>query len=269
MPDQDDDTRGWQPFTWGGIVLLAESTFSRYVICLIIWALPVSICLSYFSYITLIPAVDPLLKSLPSDLTITSGYLTWTPPEPVILSETWFLSISMHPDPRTPFESLGSDVHLQFFPRELRLHSPFGYLPLYYPSILNSEFSGTAMLPWWGAFKPLIPGFLLPVFLVGLLFCWQCMALFYGLTIYPILKLIRGSLPWKKVRRICNLSMISGAWVMSLGLLAYAFGMFNFYGLTAVFASHLLIPPVFIFGSLLKATNHSSSVPNPFQRSKK
>jgi len=181
----EKNTRAWQPLTPGGVAAFAQARFVRLLIVEIVVASFVAVTLVWLVYSTWFPTIASAINALPEQGRIASGQLEWHGPSVAPLAESPFLAFTVDVNHagtgRTP-----AHLQLEFAQFDCRVYSLFGFTSLEYPTGRSLPFNRPALVPWWGAWAPLLLAGVAGATLLSLLLIWAFLALCYCLPAWLI-----------------------------------------------------------------------------------
>jgi hypothetical protein len=251
----------WQPLTFGGVAGFAHASTARLLAIQAVVASLVAGSVIWLLHHSWEPSFSRAITQLPDRAQIYDGGLQWPAEETVWLSEDLFLSLVVIPSPApTPPGHVG-DLQLEFTPRELRVRSLLGYLPLPYPRGYQISLERSFLEPWWGAWR-------LPILVaVGagtilfLLSCWALLAIAYAVVVRTVAFYADRPITTLGSWRVASAALLPGALLMAGAIVAYSLHHISMLQLLVVHGLHLLLGWIYILASPLKLSSDRTEIP--------
>lgn len=229
----------WQPITFGGAGAFASGSFWRFFLAAFSVGLIVACAIVGFLWLAWVPAIEIAISNLPEQGVIRSGTLYWPDQGPRTLVDGRFLSVVV--DPGAGAAGATGDVVWSFGPRQLRIYSVLGYVPIPYLNGWVIELNRPNLEPWWGAWKFTALAGAGGISLLALFAGWALIGLVYALPARMFLWFADQDCGWKPAWRLGVVALMPGALVMSLAILLYGIGRLNLIELLLAVALHLVI----------------------------
>jgi hypothetical protein len=256
----------WQPFTFGGLVVIARCGAGRILLAELVMAMFISGAVVYFAQRSYSPVILQAIQEMPPGAKISGGHLTGV--NTTLVAGSKFLALAVTPE--TPAQiGQTADVQVQFRPANFRVGSVFrpdwGW-EFDYPPGQTLDLSQAALEPWWGAWRPVIMASIgLGVF-AALLTSWLVLATLYTMPLKILAWLGDRVLSWTGAWCLSSGGLLPGALVMGLGSLLYAWQAIDLVGLSFFWLAHLLAGWIYSIGGALSCPPVPPAVipPNPF-----
>ena len=261
-------TFAWQPLTPRGVAAFARTTLGRLLLVEFVVALVVTGTVVWFVMVAWFPTVRAAIRRLPEQGVIRKGELNSprTAPEP--LAEGRFLSLVLATDHSSA--SFRADVSVVFHKTHCRICSVFGCLVFDYPKDRTVQFNRPELIPWWGAWEPILLGVIAISTLAGLMLSWALLATLY----FPFVRLLAffkdRDLDWGGSWRVASAALIPGALLLALAIFLYGVAVLDLVHLLVLAVTHLVMGWIYLIVSPLTLPRLVTVVPpsaNPFSTS--
>jgi hypothetical protein len=266
MSASDDKTLfAWQPLTPRGVAAFARASFGRLLLAQLIVALIAAGAVVWFLRHAWFPTVSEAVRTLPTEGAISSGRLDWPAASPAWLAEGRFLALVVDlehaGEARSP-----AHVQIEFGRTDFKAYSLFGSLQRAYPLSRTFAFNRTELLPWWGAWAPVILAIVAGAVVAGLMATWACLATLYTVPVVLIAFFANRDCNLAGSWRVAGAALMPGALLMCAALLLYGWGAFDLVRLMAAGAAHLVIGWGYVLASPLCLPRNLPAQPkdNPF-----
>jgi hypothetical protein len=255
----------WQPLTLRGVAAFAQASFGRLLLVQLIVALVAAGTVLWFLHQNWFPAISEAIRALPTQGAIRSGRLDWSGPSPASLAEGRFLALVVDLDHAGQARS-PAHVQIEFGRTDVKAYSLFGHLQGGYPLSRTLAFNGTDLLPWWGAWSPVILAIIAGGVVAGLMVTWAGLAALYSLPVWLIAFFANRDCSLAGSWRLAGAALIPGALLMCAAILLYGYGALDLVHLAAAGAVHLVIGWGYVLASPLCLSRHlpAQADDNPF-----
>lgn len=254
----------WQPLTPRGVAAFARAATGRLWWVQALVAAACAAAVTWFVAAAWCPTIEAALDRLPANGEIRFGQLVWPGPAPAALAEGRFLAFKVGTE-RTGALRSPADVEVEFGRTSVVLRSLLGETELAYPPREVLPFNRPELKPWWGAWKPvLLFGAGAGVFL-GLLVCWQMLALLYAPVAWLIGFYADRDLTLAGSWRLAGAALMPGALWLALATALYGAGAMDLVRWLLAFGAHGLIGWAYLVIGALNAPRRSgANRKNPF-----
>lgn len=240
----------WEPITPRGVAAFARASFERLFVVQSIFALLATVAVVWVLANGFFPTVASAINQLPDKGEITGGRLKWPGDSPQLLAEGHFLAFSVDLKHSGQLRS-PAQFQFEFGENSLCIFSLFGVAQTDYPPDQSFYFNRPGTQPAWGAWAPEILGLVALGTFFGLLLAWTLLATIYFLPVWLISFYLNRDLNLGQSWKLSGAALMPGALIMSLGIVLYGAGAFDFVQLCFTAAMHLLIGWIYLFVSPL------------------
>ena len=240
----------WEPVTPRGVAAFARASLERLIIVQSIMALIATAAVVWLLSSGFFPTVAAAIRNLPATGEIQRGKLNWADESPKILAEGHFLSFTVDTK-HTGQLRLPAQFQFEFGADSLVIISLFGELELPYPPDQSFYFNRTDLQPAWGAWAPDLLGVVALGAFFGLLLTWALLATLYFLPVWLIAFYADRDLNFRASWKLAGAALLTGALLMSLGLVLYGLGAFDLVQLGFAFTMHVIISWLYLLVSPL------------------
>ncbi len=256
-----------QPLTFSGVAALACGDWFRLAGFQLLSAGVAGLCVIVALARTWSPVVSQAIEKLPPGVAIRDAQLQWPDAEPVRLGESRAFSIVVAPEDN---HNLGqvADVQFEFTRERLKMRSLLGFMALSYPmdgkEILLSQ---TRLHPWWGAWRPAVLAGAGAATMFALFVSWAGLAALYAVPVRAFSFLADRDAAWFAAWKLGSAAMLPGAWLFSVGILAYGILPMPLPTLLFIGAIHLVLGWIYLVGGaccLPKLEAVAKAKRNPF-----
>lgn len=157
-----------------------------------------------------------------------------------------------------------ADVHLELGSASVQVFSLLGFVDLPYPRGAGFALNRPALVPWWGAWSPVILAGVFAGTLVMLFLSWALLAVLYCGPAWGVGWLVNRALDLRGAWRLCGAAQMPGALCMTAALVCYGLGFFDPVRVLAVFGLHFLVSWVYVVVSPLTLPGTAATAANPF-----
>jgi len=238
------------PLTFGGVADYALALEHRAVRHLVPWALGCGLLIMFAIRSAWVPTIEEAFAHLPERAEIRRGRLFWPATNPTVLANNHALSIIVNPGESTTIDRT-SDVQIEFGPTEIRCRSFLGWLYIPYPSGLEGITGRSLVLPWWGAWKPMILAGVAGLIAVGLLGSWAVVGLIYTMPASLLMGLLGKTRSFPETWRLTTVALLPASVFMVLTILAYAWERMNILVLSVMWGLHWVVGWAYVMGAIL------------------
>ena len=269
MPPSDGEATviAWQPITPGGVAKFAKASFANVILVELVVGALATAAVFWFLYTIWFPGIREAIRHLPRQGIIRNGALEWPNPSPVALLENRFLGMVVDVA-EPPALTAASDIRVQFRKDQLSICSLFGSLAYPYPKQYIVELNRPEAEPWWGAWQPILLGFVivgLPLLLLG---AWAALATVYAPVAWLIAFYADRELTLGGSWRLASAALLPGTIVLSAALIAYGSSTIDLVQLLVVAGLHFVVGWVYLVVSVYAAPGLGEITPtkkrNPF-----
>ena len=240
----------WEPITPRGVAAFARASFERIFIVQSVFALLATAAVVWLLSDGIFPVIDAAIDPLPDVGSIHGGKLDWREDSPVMLAEGKILAISVDVEHGGALRS-PADFQFEFGRDSLVIYSLFGEGEVPYPTgYLIAANRGDAR-PAWGAWSPNILGLVAIGTFFGLMIVWALLATVYFFPVWLLCFFANRDLDFRASWKLAAAALMPGALVMSLALVLYECGGFDFVQLCFTFGMHFVIGWIYLFVSPL------------------
>jgi len=230
----------WQPFTPRGIAAFAHARFGRLFLLQIIFALLAAAGVVWFLRGVWCPPIREAIGNLPASGAIRSGQLEIGTLATERFVTNRFLTFALDPD-SSRRHSYAADVFVIFRQTHFEVCSLFGCADFWYPA-RNAPFNRLELEAKWGAWEPVLLGMAATVTALGLLFAWWMLATIYFLFVWTLAFFLDRQLTLGGSWRLCGAALLTGALLLTLGIVAYGLGAADLVRLLIIAILHVILP---------------------------
>ncbi len=258
--------RAFLPLTPMGAAAFTQASFTRLWVVQFIFALLISVVLTWFLATAWFPQVTKAVQQLPETGKIDDGKLVWSEPSPQILSENRFLALVVDLTHSGQARST-AHVQLEFGATDLVVFSIFGNCTFPYPPGFEMMFNRPELVPWWGAWAPPILALATLGGILALMCSWFLLGTLYWGPAWIFAFFCNRDLSWSGAWRVAQVSLLPGGVFLGVAILLYGLGILDLLQLLLAWALHFLIGWLFLGASVL-AGPRQTGIPtkgNPFK----
>lgn len=241
----------WQPLTPRGVAAFAGALSGRLMLVQFVFALLAAVAVTGFVHETWFPTIEQAIQKLPERGEIRSGRLDGSESSPRLLAEGRFLSVAVDLEHSGAVRG-SADVQVEFGRDSARVLSLFGFVDFAYPPAGVIGFNRPDVVPWWGAWSPVVLAGVFSGTVVGLLAAWAVLATLYCLPVWLLGFFANRALTLGGSWRLAGAALMPGALVLALAVFCYGAGFLDPPRLLVVFAAHLVVGWVYLGFSPLK-----------------
>lgn len=248
MNDTESLPLAWEPVTPRGVAAFAYAGLRRLLLVQLLVALLAGAVVVMFLYRDWVPVIRAAILAMPTEGEMSGEQLFWTGPSAVQLAANPFLGITVD---LNHSNVMGRSSHLQveFGRKDYRLISLVGYTPIDYPPGWRMPFNRTELIPWWGAWQPLLlfaAGF---GTVISLLLVWTLLATLYMLPMRLLTFLQSRDLNWGQSWKLSGAALMPGALFFTFSIFAYSVGMVDLIRLGGLAVLHVLVGWIYLLVS--------------------
>ena len=241
----------WQPFTFGGVAVFAQSGAGQLLLMELVVALLAGICVVFFLQHACAPVVLQAIQEMPESAKIDHGRLTGI--ATTVVAGNKLLAIAITPETSGDIGQ-SADMQLQLRPANFRMGSVFlpdwGWEFQYGPD-WTVDMSRAYLEPWWGAWRPVLLTAAGVAGVAALFVIWAALALIYTLPVLGFAWFADRAMGWDRAWRLASAALMPGALLMNLAILLYATESIDLVGLISFCAAHFIVGWVYAFGGAL------------------
>lgn len=235
----------WQPFTPRGVAAFAPARPSRVFVLKLSVALLATAAVIWFLKTNYFPSISEAIKNLPDEAALQNGALTNVVSG--ILTQRKFLSTLIEME-ETGRAGQTSDVQLELHRNYFQICSLLGCAQFDYPKE-NISVGRSTSEPWWGARQPVIWIICSATILAGLWLVWEILAILYAPLAKLIAYFLNRELSWRGSWRLAFAAQMTGALLLSFGVILYGLQVFDLIGFLFFFGSHFVVAWVYVFSA--------------------
>lgn len=261
------DRWGESPVTFGGLAALSRAPDRRLALFRSATAALVAAVVVWFIGRSWWPALEKAVNNLGEGSVLADGRLTWSGSDPVLLTDYPFLSVAVNLS-RTQELDQSADLQLELGERELRVRSVLGYVAATYPEPWALRLDRSEILPWWGAWRPVMLAVAGGLTFVSLVLSWIVLSSIYVFPLRIWSFLWDRDAGLRECWRLAFGAQLPGALWVAVALFCYGFHRLNLPGFLACWVIHWLITWVYLLVVPLKWPRSRSApqrVANPFK----
>jgi hypothetical protein len=264
-PSVAEPENAWQPFTPRGVAMFARAPLRRLLLVQFVVAMVAAGTMGWFAHAAWFPVIGAAIERMPGQGEIRAGWLDWRGDSPQTLAENHFLALTV--DLRHEGEARSpAHVQVELGRADFRVLSLLGSLSLAYPRGVVS-FNRGALMPWWGAWSPVIVAFIVVGGIAGLLLTWALLATAYFPLAWLAGYFANRDLSPRGSWRLAGAALLPGALLMSGALVLFGLGVLDLVQLLAVVAVHFVVGWFYLVLGPIGAPKHPALAPlqqNPF-----
>lgn len=245
-----EPTFAWEPLTPRGVAAFARASFERLFIVQSIFALIATAAVVWLLSDGIFPVIGDTIDQLPDTGSIHGGKLDWRDDSPVMLAEGKILALSVDVEHGGALRS-PADFQFEFGRDDVRIYSLFGEAYLDYPTGYLIAANRSDARPAWGAWAPNLLGLAAISTFFGLMLVWAALATLYFLPVWLLCFFANRDLNFRASWKLAAAALMPGATILSLALVLYDYGAFDFVQLCFTFGMHLVIGWIYLFVSPL------------------
>jgi len=256
----------WQPLTPRGVAAFARASIGPLLVVQFLVASLVAAAVLWFLVSCWFPVIRQSIEVLPETGQIRSGVLEWSEDSPVRLAENHFLAIAVDVS-RTGLARSTAQLSAEFNRSGCRIFSFLGFIELSYPLSRTLPFNREELLPWWGAWNPVLLAAVAAAVIIGLMLTWWLLASLYCLPVWAIGFFGDRDLDLKSSWRLAGAALLPGALFMAGCIMLYGLAHLDLFRLGLGWAVHLAMGWIYLFWGTLcvpKVAVEEAIKANPF-----
>ncbi len=240
----------WEPLTPRGVAAFARAPFERLFIVQAVFAFIATASVVWLLSDGIFPVIDDAIDQLPEAGSIHGGKLDWRDDSPVMLAEGKILALSVDVEHGGALRS-PADFQFEFGRDSVVIYSLFGEGEVAYPTGYLIAANRADARPAWGAWAPDLLGLAAIGTFLGLVIIWALLATVYFLPVWLLCFFANRDLNFRASWKLAAAALMPGAALLSLSLVLYECGAFDFVQLCFAFGMHLVIGWIYLFVSPL------------------
>ncbi len=235
----------WQTLTGRGIAAFAHSGSGRLLGFQSIAAAGVAVVFVLALRLTLFPAVEASLRSLPGNAVVRNGRMQWPGTNAVRLGENAWVDFVVTPGTSDP---LGQTADFQFDlrPAFVRVQGALGHVDLPWHRDLQLDLGRIPAAATWGAWRGVGQALLACGVFVWMFVVWWILSAVYAIPGWLLSTVLGRSIPIAGLWRMAGAALVTGAIVASVGFLGYATRRWQLTGLIVIQTVHFVLSPVWL-----------------------
>jgi len=198
-----------------------------------------------------IPVLESSVQSFPEKLQVREGRLVPIETDTVYLQQNRFLSLEYATKSETT-QHTSSDIRLRLEAEGIRLDSFFGSTTIPWAEDANFPVNAEFLMPWWNARKIWLAGMNFVIFSLGLFLFWLIFSLIGGLAVQAMTTILRRPSSFRTTWGIASGSLMPGATILFITLVAYALGLFGLVVFALMLPLQLLPSGVLAIGAAFR-----------------
>jgi hypothetical protein len=263
---EDRGPFAWQPLTPRGVAAFAFASLGRLMIVQLLIAALLAGVFLWFLTTCWFPVIQQSIEKLPEIGQLNSGALEWSGDSPALLGENHFLAVTVDVS-NSGLARSTAHVSLEFARNSLRIYSLLGFADLIYPPKSNVPINRRDLIPWWGAWKPVILAASAVSWVGGLMITWWLMATLYCLPVRIAGYLVDRAVTLSSSWRLSAAALLPGALFMGLCILMYRLAYLDLLRLALGWVIHLFVGWIYLalaLMSLPRTAREDRPEGNPF-----
>ena len=259
--------RAWQPLTFRGVAAFSLASAARvYLVQFVVLLLAVA-CLLEALELTWWPAVHTAIRNLPETGRVHRGELDWHGEPLTVLTDSQALAILIDAADRRESGQI-ADLQIEFGKKEFRLRTFTGVATIDFEPVWGFPLNRVELVPWWGAWKPAIVALTALLAALAIAASWVLLATLYTIPLRLVAWLAKRHVTLGGCWRIAAISLLPGALLVSLGLLAYGFFRLPILVLVGIHLAHLVLGWVYSLAAVFHLDTNAmvaaAAAANPF-----
>lgn len=271
MSSEEQPPLAWQPLTPRGVAAFARATLGRLLLVQLLVALLAAGTIAWTVYTGWFRVIGAAIDRLPPQGEIHSGALLWQGDSPQTLAENRFLALTIDLDHAGQARS-PAHVQVEFGRAHVKIFSLFGYVESAYPRGWIIAFNRQELVPWWGAWAPVLLAGVVALVTAGLLLSWATLASLYCFIAWLCGFFANRELTLLQSWRLAGAALMPGALFMASSVVLYALGVLDPVRLLGAAALHFVIGWGYVIISPFYLPRHPAAPPptrlNPFDKKK-
>lgn len=256
----------WQPLTPRGVAAFARAPLGRLLVVQFMVAILAAATVVWFLHDAWFPTITEAIDQLPTQGAIRDGRLDWHGDSPAALAEGYFLAFTVdlqhEGQARSP-----AQIQVEFGQADFKIFSLLGFVQGIYPQDWVVAFNRLDLVPWWGAWAPVILGIVAGLVIVWLMLIWTLLATVYALPVWLLGFFANRKLSLRGSWRLAGAALMPGSLVLTTAIFCYGSGAFDLIRLAVAGAAHLLLGWIYLIAAPLRLPLHQEAAlvkENPF-----
>lgn len=216
----------WQPLTPRGVAGFARASWGRLLVVQFIVALLAAGVVVWFLHARWWPVVSAAIQQLPDTGQIRSQRLEWSGTSPAALASNRFLGLVVDLKHEGSIRS-AAHVQVEFGQADAKITSLLGFVLMSYPAHWTIAFNRTDLVPWWGAWSPMILALTAGGVVLALMLSWTVLAALYCAPVWLVGFFANRDLDARGSWKLAGAALIPGALFLSLALVLYGMGVLD------------------------------------------
>jgi hypothetical protein len=240
----------WQPLTPRGVAAFASASLGRLMIVQLLVAFLLAGVFLWFLTTSWFPVIQQSIEQLPESGQIRSGTLDWPGNSPALLGENHFLAVTVDVS-NSGLARSTAQVSVELARNGWRVYSLFGFADWIYPPNSDIPLNRHDLIPWWGAWKPVILMVAAVSWVGGLMITWWLLATLYCLPVRIAGFFTDRAVTLRSSWRLSAAALLPGAMFMGLCILMYRLAYLDLLRLALGWVIHLLVGWIYLVLALL------------------
>jgi hypothetical protein len=195
------------------------------------------------------PVIGQAIGQLPERGEIRGQRLCINGPPPGLLAANQYLALTVALG-QEPAQVSQADLVVVFRTEGIELCTLVGCLKLVYPAGYVIQFNRPELLPWWGAWRPVLLGGSGAAIGLGGLVLWNIVATVYAVVLRLVPRRLRRALTLGAGWKLASAALVPGALLLVAGLILYGLGVVDWLRLGLIVAFHILLGWIYILTAL-------------------
>ena len=236
----------WQPFTPRGVAAFAHATLGRLLLVEMIIAVLAAGAVVWLLSAAWFPAIRQAIHQLPEQGAIRNQELDSPVTFPQSLAENRPFILFVLDLERQRNASQTSDVLVEFHKTNFQICSIFGCLVFDYPRGPGVEFNRAKLTSLWDAWEPVLLSLAALAVVVVLFVSWTLLATLYCAIVRVLGFFKDRDLNWRSSWRLASASLMPGALLLIVGILAYGVGAADLLRLLLLLPIHFVVGWIYL-----------------------
>ena len=253
----------WQPFTFGGVAAFGDAALGRLLLVQFVFASLAAGVVVWLLQSCWFPVVRGAIRELPGTGEIRSAKLEWKSDSPVSLGQNSFLGIAVDLKHAGQVRS-PADVQIEFGETNVKIISLLGFINYPYPKGWIIPCNREELLPWWGAWSPIILGITALMVIIGLLLIWAAIAAILFIPMWIGAFFGDRELTLGGALRLGGAAQLPGALLVIAALFFYGLHAVDLVKILAALGVSFLMMLAYAVGAPFRRPKLGDKKPNPF-----